>query len=270
LTVEGTDFVAGAVVQWNGVDRVTTVVSATQVTAEILAADIADAGTASVTVVNPAPGGGASNALIFTINPPVNPVLFTDDFTRAPGTPTPLSPWVAALGIWNVTNGVMQGSAATSRVYSYAYYATTPQWADYTVQGRIQIPAGAFGGGIGGRVNPANGAHYGVWVYPTGSAGGSNVLKLWKFRGWTDIGPGVPMAQVSIPVVGTGSHTIQITFTGNRIQVYYDGVLRFDVTDNNFDARAPLLSGGISADWWTGIAAAPSTIVVDDISVVTP
>ncbi|MFZ5877417.1 MAG: beta strand repeat-containing protein [Nitrospirota bacterium] len=270
LTVTGTDFVAGAVVRWNGVDRATTVVSATQVTAEIVAADIADAGTASVTVVNPAPGGGTSNAQTFTINAPPDPLLFSDDFTRAPGTPNPLSPWVAALGTWNVANGEMQGSAPASRQYSYAYYSTTPQWADYTVQGRIQMPAGSFGGGIGGRVNPTTGAHYGAWVYPTGSAGGSNVLKLWKFRGWTDLGPGVPMQQVSIPTVGTGSHTLQLTFTGNGIQVYYDGVLRIDVTDNNFDARAPLLSGGISADWWTGTAAAPSTIVVDDISVVTP
>lgn len=93
------------------------------------------------------------------------------------------------------------------------------------------------------------------------------MLKLWKFRGWRDIGAGVPMQQVSLPVVGTGWHTLQITFIGNRIQVYYDGVLRIDVTDNNFDSRPPYLSGGISVDWEAFNP--PYTITVDDISVVT-
>src|SRR5206468_3262165 len=37
--------------------------------ASIPASDIANAGTASVTVFNPAPGGGLSNALTFQINP---------------------------------------------------------------------------------------------------------------------------------------------------------------------------------------------------------
>ena len=132
---------------------------------------------------------------------------------------------------------------------------------------RIQIPAGTFGGGLGGRVDPASGAHYGAWVYPAGSPGGSNMLKLWKFRGWTNIGTGAPMQQVSLPAVGTGWHTLQLNFTGNRILVFYDGILRMDVTDNNYDSRAPYMIGGISADWWTW--SPPSTMAVDDISVVT-
>src|SRR6185295_10089018 len=48
-------------------NRTTTFVSSTQLTAAIPASDIANVGTASVTVVNPAPGGGTSNALTFTI-----------------------------------------------------------------------------------------------------------------------------------------------------------------------------------------------------------
>jgi hypothetical protein len=68
LIVTGTNFVAGSVVQWNGSARTTTVISATQLSAQITAADVASAGTAQITVFNPAPGGGASNALSFTIN----------------------------------------------------------------------------------------------------------------------------------------------------------------------------------------------------------
>src|SRR5271165_5990717 len=60
LTVTGSGFIPTSIVKWNGSDRLTTYVSATQITAIIMAADIRRAGTANVTVVNPAPGGGPS------------------------------------------------------------------------------------------------------------------------------------------------------------------------------------------------------------------
>ena len=64
LTVTGANFVSGATVRWNGGNRTTTFVSASQLTAAIPAADIAGAGTAQVTVVNP--DRSLSNALPFT------------------------------------------------------------------------------------------------------------------------------------------------------------------------------------------------------------
>jgi len=67
LTVNGTNFVNGSVVRWNGSNRATTYVSSTQLTASITAADIAAPGTASITVLNPAPGGGVSNAISFAV-----------------------------------------------------------------------------------------------------------------------------------------------------------------------------------------------------------
>ncbi len=67
VTLSGTGFVSGAVATWNGAARPTTVVSATQATASVSSADVASAGTAQVGVTNPAPGGGASNTLSFTI-----------------------------------------------------------------------------------------------------------------------------------------------------------------------------------------------------------
>jgi hypothetical protein len=67
LTVTGTNFIAGATVRWNGADRPTTLVSGTQVTAAIGAADVAAPGTASVTVFTPGSSGGVSSAWAFTI-----------------------------------------------------------------------------------------------------------------------------------------------------------------------------------------------------------
>ncbi len=73
LTVIGSNLITGAVVQWNGSSRTTTFVSATQLTASIPASDIATGGTAQVTVFNPSPGGGTSNALPFSITISNNP-----------------------------------------------------------------------------------------------------------------------------------------------------------------------------------------------------
>ncbi len=72
LTVSGTNFVSGSVVDWNGSSRATTFVSSSTLTAAITAADIATVGTSSVAVVNPTPGGGTSGSVIFTINAPVS------------------------------------------------------------------------------------------------------------------------------------------------------------------------------------------------------
>ena len=67
LTVTGTGFVADSKVYWNGSMRPTTFAGNTQLQAAISASDVSITGTVSVTVVNPTPGGGTSNALPFTV-----------------------------------------------------------------------------------------------------------------------------------------------------------------------------------------------------------
>ncbi|MEO8050391.1 MAG: Ig domain-containing protein [Acidobacteriota bacterium] len=86
LTVNGSSFVSGAVVQWNGSPLATSFVSGTQLTAAVPGSLITNLGSASVTVVNP--GSTATNALTFSINPVavVGPVI------------TSLSPGSAATG----------------------------------------------------------------------------------------------------------------------------------------------------------------------------
>src|SRR5580658_1154106 len=69
LTVNGTGFVSGAVVNWNNSSLATTFVRASQLTASVPAPDIAAATAASVTVVNPSPGGGTSNVMFFEVTP---------------------------------------------------------------------------------------------------------------------------------------------------------------------------------------------------------
>jgi hypothetical protein len=67
LTVNGTGFVVGAVVQWGSIPRDTTFVSDAKLTAVIKADDIAFQGDFLVTVSNPSPGS-LSNAVTFTVD----------------------------------------------------------------------------------------------------------------------------------------------------------------------------------------------------------
>jgi VCBS repeat protein len=62
LTVYGANFVSGAVVNWNRQARSTTFISARELQAQILAADVAAATAGYITVTNPPPGGGVSSS----------------------------------------------------------------------------------------------------------------------------------------------------------------------------------------------------------------
>ena len=189
-------------------------------------------------------------------------VILSDDFGPEP--PDPILPWLRHLGAWTISGGVLQGASAAN-TYGYVYNANT--WTDYSVEGRIQFVSGAFGGGIGGRLDATTGTHYGAWIYPDGSSGGSNVLKLIKYRDWTDWSQ-TPMQQVNLGSVGTGWHTLKLSFASNRIVVYYDGAQVIDVTDTGFDSRPALASGGVSLDLWTQSTA--YVMGVDDIVVRSP
>jgi uncharacterized protein (TIGR03437 family) len=79
MSVNGSGFVAGATVRWNGANRTTTFVSGTQLTAAIPASDVAAQGTAQVTAVNS--GAAASNALTFTVTGTA-PSAFTLSVTK--------------------------------------------------------------------------------------------------------------------------------------------------------------------------------------------
>lgn len=68
LRINGSGFASNAFVLLNGEFRATAFVSASQLVALIPAADTALAGSATIAVTNPAPGGGTSPNQMFTIN----------------------------------------------------------------------------------------------------------------------------------------------------------------------------------------------------------
>jgi hypothetical protein len=194
----------------------------------------------------------SSPALVVLTN--ANPTTFSDNFSRGTD-PGPVSPWIVQAGNWTVTGGQLLGGSNTLQTYANVYLNNT--WADYAATAQLRFPVGAFGGGLGGRLNPASGQHYGAWIYPEGSPGGSRVLNLIKFSNWTTWSP---LQQVALPAVGTNWHTVRLVFKGNQIAVDFDGARLI-----NFADPAPYLSGGVSIDMWTDTAA--YVLSLDSVSV---
>jgi len=128
LTVNGAGFTSTSVVRWNGADRATTYVYATQLNASIPATDLVALATAQITVSTPPPGGGLSSALTFEVAPP--PSITVDATSGAGGTPATmtLTGGFGGAGDW------LALAAASAPITSYLQYVyvgagvTTRTW----------------------------------------------------------------------------------------------------------------------------------------------
>jgi hypothetical protein len=92
LTVNGSGFVSGATIDWNGAPLTTAFVSSSQLTATVPAANIVTANTAAITVINPATTV-ASNEVFFSASPSSASV----SLAAAPGSPFTLGSLTAAI-----------------------------------------------------------------------------------------------------------------------------------------------------------------------------
>jgi C1A family cysteine protease len=151
LTAAGSNFVPASVIRWNGADRPTTYVSASQLTAAIPAADIATAGTASVTVYTPAPGGGTSTPQTFTVSGPPAPAPVLTGIS--PGAMMAGGPafTLTATGSGFASRSVIQWNGAdrpTTYVSATQLTAAIPA-ADIAMAGtaRVTVSTAAPGGG---------------------------------------------------------------------------------------------------------------------------
>jgi uncharacterized protein (TIGR03437 family) len=153
LTVNGGGFFNGSVVRWNNSDRMTTFVSATQLTAIILATDSANAGTATVTVFNLAPGGGTSNGLSFTINqaPPLVPTLTSLNPTSVAAGGEQFTLTVNGTNFVNTSDVRWNGTARSTTFVSATQLTATIPASDIIQPGTAQVtvftPANSGGGG---------------------------------------------------------------------------------------------------------------------------
>lgn len=115
LRVSGAGFVSGATVDFNGTPLTTTFVDGEHLTALVPAANVATAQTASVTVMNPAPGGGSSNVVPFQVGAPESAV----NFVNAPNSPLQVDePFGLAVADFNQDGKPDLAVAANVKLYA--------------------------------------------------------------------------------------------------------------------------------------------------------
>lgn len=135
VTITGTGFVTQSVVEINGTNVATTVNSATSIQVTLSASDLTTAGPLPIVVLNPPPGGGASNAYYLNLQNPIPRI-------------TSISPTGTTAGAAAATMTVTgTGFTLTSEVLVNGTAVITIPGGDTGLTG--QIPASFFvGGGI--------------------------------------------------------------------------------------------------------------------------
>ena len=126
---------------------------------------------------------------------------------------------------WSVSNGT----------YSYSGLgfsqscAGSPSWADYIVDSNIKLSnLSNWPGGVRGRVNPATGSGYAVWLYP-----GSGQMILYSVSQW-NINNGFVQLAAAPHTFDLAAHDLKLDFHGNVISVYWDGVFMMSATDSTY------------------------------------
>src|SRR2546425_7493314 len=156
-------------------------------------------------------------------------VLLKDDFNDGAADGWTISPLGGAAG-WSVVD----------RVYTYdggghtQSYRGTASWTDYTLEAKIRLATlNNYPGGIRGRVDPGTGAGYAVWLYPA-----TGEIRLLRATAWNIDSPGLTVlgAAKDISFDTEVFRTLRVTFTGNLIRVYYDGVLLIRATDTTYSS----------------------------------
>ncbi len=141
LTVSGSGFVSSSTVYWGSTALTTTYVSATSLTAQVPATDIASAGTTAITVQTPTPGGGTSNSLQFEVDSGTSgsgPTFTTLTAMVAPGSTASYSVTLPS-GATNVSVTCLNLPMGASCSYSSSAGAVTIATSATTPAGTYQI-----------------------------------------------------------------------------------------------------------------------------------
>jgi hypothetical protein len=137
LTVNGSGLIASSTVYWGTSALTTTYVSATQITAQVPAADIATAGTVAITVQTPAPGGGTTNAWQFEVDSASSgttaPTITSTTETVAAGSvasypvTVPSSVTSVYVSCLNLPTGASCSYSSTTNTVTISTSSTTPK-----------------------------------------------------------------------------------------------------------------------------------------------
>jgi len=148
LIVTGKNFVATSVGTVNGAHRPTTFTNSTSLQMTLITADLANAATLQIAVINPPPDGGTSDPFPFSVRNPV-PLISSliPNSVTAGGTPTTLV--VTGTGMVNGSQILINGSPRTTATLSATQVSTQLTAGDLGVGGvnQVQVSNPGPGGG---------------------------------------------------------------------------------------------------------------------------
>lgn len=258
LTVSGSQFVSGATIHWNGTALTTSFVSGTELTATISSAMIQMAGSAQITVTNPAPGGGVSTPMSLVIDATVAKFAYVAHYSK-----NAISMYVvdSANGTLSPNGYVMTGngpcfmSIDMTGKFVYAVNYSSNNVSAYRVEtsGRLTEIAGSpFAVGVGpwgSVIDPSNN----FLLVANWDANNVSVMRIDPATGALSAVPGSPFATGTWPVVPAfdpaGKFALVANYGSDSVSVY------------NFDGASGSLSPVANSPFAAG--AYPSGLTVD-------
>lgn len=230
LTVNGSGFVPGSRVRWNGRERSTTFVSERQITAFVPTSDLEATDVVAITVTNPAPGGGLSNAVSLPVINPVPVVSGLDPGGVFAGS-SPITVRVLGGGFVKTSRVVWNGTARQTAFISVNEVQFDLSRSDLAVPGvyRVAVSNPAPGGGASSDVpftvvgvpelaiRSAQSARAGgvlvtFTLMNVGSAPATGVSLIAAALDGTDTN-NVPALPLSLPDIPVGGTTAAITLS---------------------------------------------------------
>ncbi len=239
ITVTGTNFVSTTTIQIGGSSRTTTVASATQLTFQLTASDLAAGGSVSFLAANPLPGGGPSATSSLAVNNPVPILTVLSPNVAIVGATPPTTISVTGAGFLPVSTVQVGGSARPTSYASGAQMTFQLSAADQATAGNLNVTV----------VNPA----------PGGGTSGTGVIA---------VGPATPTPVLSSVapsqiVVNSGATTLSVlgtNFNGRSVVQWNGASLATLYTTCVTSVFTPCLRATVPASLLTALGSATVTV----------
>lgn len=226
LTVKGGNFTPASIVSWNNASLITLFTSTSELTAQIPASFVQNAGSAAIIVSTPSPGGGSTLAATFVIN----------------AAPSPL-PEISSLS----PSGVFTGGAGTSLTINGKNFVSQ---SEVSVNGSIRTTSFIDATSLSAPISAADIAAAGnvqiTVINPPPNGGTSNIVSLKVTNPVPNLGALSPAAAQAGTATPT---TVTVTGTGfvANSTVMINGAPHATVFNNATQLQATLTGADLAA-----------------------